>query len=315
MSSDQPIKIYRYQRFTAMTVESLCHDQLHFSDPTAFNDPLDCQPTVEPDSGRDEQRLLLTELIRRRIEAEALASKKNARLKGKKAGGHAKRLGGQAARSELANIAYHATNPEYEVSEEEAECRLLASEIQRELLKQYDRGVCCFSSALKNPLLWSHYGDQHRGLCVGYDLDRNPKPRLHKVIYGGSRTVATSLIAKALLEKDPKSQELLDRNVLLRKASPWRYEREWRLIGNRGVQDSTLALKEVTFGLRCPIAVIHAIVTTLESREDEVKFYVMHEVRGSFKLKRRPVDIGEIRAFLPRTARSGVEIFGPINED
>ena len=315
MSPDQPIKIYRYQRFTAMTVESLCHDQLHFADPTAFNDPLDCHPIVESDSGRDELRLLLTELIRRRIEAEAIASLKNAKLKGTKAAGHAKRLGEQAARSELANIAYHATNPESEVSEEVAECMLLTTEIQRELLKQYDRGVCCFSSVVKNPLLWSHYGDQHRGLCVGYDLDRKPKPKLHKVIYGGSRTVETSLITKALIENDPKSQELLDRNVLLRKASPWRYEREWRLLGNRGVQDSTLALKSVTFGLRCPIAVIHVVITALESRENEIEFYEMREVRGSFELKRRPVDIGEIQAFLPRMARSGVEIFGPINED
>ena len=315
MSSDQPKKIYRYQQFNARTVESLCHDHLHFADPTAFNDPLDCQPTVESDSDRNELRLLLTEIISRRIEAEAIASLENAKLKGQKAAGYAKKLGVQAAHNKLAYLAYHATNPEYEVSEEEAECWLLIAEIQRELLKQYDRGVCCFASALDNPLLWSHYGDQHRGLCVGYNLDRNPIPKLHKVIYGGSRIVATSLIVKALLEKDPKSQELLDRNVLLRKAYPWRYEREWRLIGNRGVQDSILALKDVTFGLRCPTAVVHAIVTALESREDEIKFYEIHEVRGSFKLKRRPVDIGEIHAFLPHTARSGVEIFGPINED
>jgi DUF2971 family protein len=315
MPSDRPRKIYRFQRFTARTFESLCHDQLHFADPIAFNDPLDCQPTVESDSDRGELRLILTELIRRRIEAEAFASLKNAKLTGQKASGHAKKLGEQTARNELANIAYLATDPDYEVSKEEAECRLLTVEIQRELLKRYDRGVCCFSSSVVNPLLWSHYGDQHRGLCVGYDLNRRPKPKLQKVTYGGSRTVVTSLIAKALLEKDPKSQELLDRNVLLRKASPWGYEREWRLLGNRGVHDSPLALKDVTFGLRCSIAVIHSVVAALENREDDVEFYEMLEVRGSFKLKRRSVDIDEIRAFLPYTARSGVDLFGPIDND
>ncbi|MCP4252083.1 MAG: DUF2971 domain-containing protein [Candidatus Scalindua sp.] len=315
MSSNQPNKIYRYQRFSATTVESLCHDQLHFADPGAFNDPLDCQPTVESDSDRDTLRLLLTELVRRRIEAEAISSLKSAKLKGKKAAAHAKRLGEQAARSELANIAYHATNPEYEVSTKEAECLLLTNDIQRELQKQYDRGVCCFSAAVGNPLLWSHYGDQHRGLCIGYGLDRVPRPKLQKVVYGGSRTVATSLIAQALLKNDPKAQELLDRDVLLRKASPWRYEREWRLLGNRGVQDSALTLKDVTFGLRCPVALRHSVVTALEARAGEVEFYEMYEVRGSFKLKRSPVDTDEMRAFLPHTAQSGVEIFGPINED
>jgi Protein of unknown function (DUF2971) len=233
-------------------------------------------------------------------------------LTSKKAAAHAKRLGEQAAHTELANIAHHATNPEYEVSEEEAERWLLTSDIEHELLKRYDRGVCCFSAAVDNRLLWSHYGDQHRGLCIGYGLNRTPRPHLRKVVYGGSRTVATSLIARALLENDPEAQESLDRDVLLRKATPWRYEREWRLLGDRRVQVSTLELKDVTFGLRCPVALMHAVITALESREEEVRFYEMYQVRGSFKLKRKPVDTDEMRDYLPKTARSGVEIFGSL---
>ena len=315
MSPAQPKKVYRYQQFNTRSVESLCHDNLHFADPTSFNDPLDCQPDVESDSSRDDLRLILTELIKRRIEAEAVASLKNAKLSGKNAIDHAKKLGNQTARSELEYIAYQATDPDYEVKKEVAECWLLTSKIQHELLKQYDRGVCCFSSVVDNPLLWSHYGDQHRGLCIGYNRDRNPVPKLHKVEYGGSRVVTTSLIAEAHLVKDPKSQELLNRSVLLRKASPWRYEREWRLIGNRGTKDSPLALKDVTFGLRCPSAVIHTVVSSLESRDDEVKFYGMYKVKGSFKLKREPLDLTEMSIYLPNTARSGIEVFGPIEEE
>jgi len=315
MNSDQPKSIFRYQRFSAMTIESLCHDRLYFADPASFDDPLDCQPTLESDSDRNTLRRILTELIRRRVEAETLASLNIAKLKGNKTESHAKKLGEQAAGNELENIAYHATNPEYEVGEEEAECLLLNYKIQRELLRQYDRGVCCFSSAVNNPVLWSHYGDQHRGLCIGYSFNRNPKPKLYKVIYGGDRRVSTSLIAKALLDNDSKSQELLDCNVLLRKAASWRYEREWRLLSKRGVQDSPLSLKDVTFGLRCPISVMHAIITALESREEKVKFYQISEVRENFKLKRESVDIGEMQAFLPHTARSGAELFGDINED
>lgn len=312
MSANQLRMIYRYQRFSATTVESLCHDTLYFADPAAFNDPLDCQPTVDADSDIDTLRHLLFELVKRRVEAESVAALNKAYLKSEKAAVHAKRLGEQAAHSELANVAHHATNPEYEVSEEEAERWLLTSDIQRELLKQYDRGLCCFSAVVDNPLLWSHYGDQHRGLCIGYGLNRTPKPLLRKVVYGGSRTVATSLIAKALLENEPEAKEVLDRAVLLRKAPAWRYEREWRLLGDRGVQDSTLELKDVTFGLRCPDALMHAIITALKSRE-EVGFYKMYEVRGSFKLKQEPVDTDEMRAFLPKTARLGVEIFGPLS--
>ena len=315
MSLNQPRKIYRFQRFSARTVELLCNDELHFANPATFNDPLDCQPTVESDSDRDTLRLLLTELIRRRVEAETLASLKNARLQGEKVLEHAKKLGEQAARSELANIAYNATNPEHGDSKIENERWLLIAKIQNELKKRYDRGVCCFSATFRNPLLWSHYGDQHRGLCIGYSLARKQKPRLRKVVYGGSRKVMTSLIARALLNNDSEAQELLDRDVLLRKATPWRYELEWRLFDNVGVRDSVLALKDVTFGLRCSYSLIYAVVAALDTRDEKVDFFQMDEVRGSFKLKRSPVDTGEMRAFLPRTAGFWEDAFGPINED
>jgi hypothetical protein len=33
-------------------------------------------------------------------------------------------------------------------------------------------GVLCFSRSWRNPVLWSHYGDKHRGICLGFPLDR-----------------------------------------------------------------------------------------------------------------------------------------------
>src|ERR1700733_7795266 len=31
-------------------------------------------------------------------------------------------------------------------------------------------GVLCFSRSWQNALLWSHYGDKHRGICLGIDI-------------------------------------------------------------------------------------------------------------------------------------------------
>lgn len=315
MSARQPRKIYRYQGFSPRAIESLCHDGLYFANPAEFNDPLDCRPTVESDSDKCTLRAILTELIKRRVAAETLRALKTARLKGKKTEAHAHRSGETAARQELTNIAYNATNPEFEVNEEEAACWLLTSEIQRELLEQYERGVCCFSAVVDNPLLWSHYGDQHRGVCIGYGLDRVPRPILHKVVYGGSRTVKTSLVARALLENDLDARNLLDRDVLLRKAPSWRYEREWRLLGDRGTQDSCLKLVDVTFGLRCPEALKHTLISALNPRAATVKFFEMSELHGSFKLKRAEVETNDLHTYFPNTAMSGEEIFGPASSD
>ena len=38
----------------------------------------------------------------------------------------------------------------------------------QDMLLRY--GVCSFSTDETNPLLWSHYSDEHRGLCLMYDI-------------------------------------------------------------------------------------------------------------------------------------------------
>jgi hypothetical protein len=117
------------------------------------------------------------------------------------------------------------------------------------------------------------------------------------------------LIARAVLENDYEAQNLLDRDVLLRKAPSWRYEREWRLLGDRGVRQSPLELADVTFGLRCPEALKYAVVSVLNPRA--IKFFEMYKLSGTFKLKRRLLDADELCVYFPHIASSGIEIFGP----
>lgn len=60
---------------------------------------------------------------------------------------------------------------------------------------------------------------------------------------------------------------------------------------------------------------MHSVISALESRNGAIEFYEIFEVYGSFKLKRRPVDTSEMRAFLPHTAVSGIEMFGTCEEN
>lgn len=182
--------------------------------------------------------------------------------------------------------------------------------IEKEMRQHYERGVCCFSTTHSSPLLWSHYGDQHRGLCIGYSTDRLPKPKVNKVLYGNTRSIKSSLLEQALVKNDQQAREELDRDFLLRKDEAWKYEAEWRLIGNSGLQESPLLMQEITFGLRCPWPVLHAVVQALSGRETPVCFFTMSEVRGSFNLIRSELDIDEISAELPRVATSLTEEFG-----
>lgn len=293
-------------------MDTLCRDTVYFANPGSFNDPLDCNPTLECDSPNEDLRNLLVFLVRRRVAGEVLTNLERARIKGESATEYAKNMSHHEATNELQNIAYHAINPEYDTGVSEAKSWLLVQEIERELHRYYERGVCCFSSTELNPLLWSHYGDQHKGLCIGYGVDRKPEPRLREVEYGGGRAIKTSSLIGAFLEKNIKAQLDLDRDVLLRKAEDWKYESEWRLIGKQGVQDSPLLLKEVVFGLRCSSSIMHAVVRVLAGRDNAIEFFKIDEARDSYTLCRRALDVDELEHCLPKTARSGIEIFGPV---
>lgn len=234
----------------------------------------------------------------------------NAKIKGSNATEHAQKQAMREAERNLADIAYLATNPEYDNSVEENETWLLLNDIERELHRWYERGVCCFSTTYSSPLLWSHYGDQHKGLCIGYTTERSPIPQLKKVVYGGSRAINSSTLCDAFLRENEVAAADVDRDVLTRKAKGWKYEAEWRLIGQQGLHSSPLLLAEITFGLRCSQAVKHAVIQALDGRDKKVAFYEMHSIRNSFGLRRRSVDIDEIQRHFPETARSAIEVFG-----
>jgi hypothetical protein len=305
-----PATFYRYRAFDVKVLDSLCHDTLYFAHSATFNDPMDCRPTLACDSDLRSLRSLLTVLIRRRVSRQMELSLRAAKIAGSRSDAHIQKRANTEVDRRLADISYHATNPDYEDGPLSAEKWLLTHEIESELLQHYERGVCCFSTTYSSPLLWSHYGDQHKGLCVGYGTARRPVPRLQRVLYGGQRSIKTSVLVRALIEKEKNALRDIDRGVLLRKAKDWSYEREYRLIGFHGLQDSPLLLKEVTFGLRCPPSVKHAVVKALADRRAVIQFHEIYETRSRYSLRRRDLDTDELAHNLPKTAESGEEMFG-----
>jgi hypothetical protein len=158
--------------------------------------------------------------------------------------------------------------------------------------------------------MWSHYGDQHRGFCVGYSPG---DAQLNRVKYGGARSVKASLVA-AMLNGDTGAAKRVDAAVLLKKATDWQYESEWRLLGERGLRDSPLELEEVVFGLRCPTTVVFTVVATLARRDRPVRFFEIRQRReGTFLLSKVALDTGELMASLPRRARSTREWFASLS--
>ena len=76
------------------------------------------------------------------------------------------------------------------------------------------KGILCFSKTWTNPVLWGHYADKHRGICLGFEV---PSSVLHKVEYVDSRFPRPDVLDEAFMQK-----------LLFTKFSHWQYEQEYR---------------------------------------------------------------------------------------
>jgi hypothetical protein len=91
-------------------------------------------------------------------------------------------------------------------------------------------GLLCFSEAWKNPVLWSHYADGHRGICLGFDLNPDLGLRgLQNVIYEEDKLQALPDDVEELSTRG-EIPEYLQQLLLFTKYGHWKYEQEIRAV-------------------------------------------------------------------------------------
>ena len=274
-----PTRLYKYRALTARTLDMVVGDKVHFADPSKFNDPLDTRPSLDNDVSVAELGKILWMLTEQRIAAEMRTAADAMRLKGPKTTELIEKRSRGRADERMAEFKYSATDPEFDA---EANLRY---RIESELLRRYERGIVSLAERNDCPLMWSHYGDQHRGICLGYSVPERATGDVHQVAYDGDRLVRASEVG-AMLDGDNEARARVDAAVLLRKAESWSYEREWRLIGRRGTEGSPLDLEEIIFGMKCKNSVKYTVMKALEDRSGSVEFHQMREERGTFRLRK-----------------------------
>ena len=77
-----------------------------------------------------------------------------------------------------------------------------------------DNGLLCFTKSWNNPVLWGHYADKHRGICLGFDI---PNEFLCQVSYVKSR-----------FQWPAELDEPFVKQLLFTKFAHWSYEDEYR---------------------------------------------------------------------------------------
>lgn len=211
-----PKRVYKYRHFSNQSLECLILDKLFFANPSTFNDPLDTRPGLDVDVGTEDLERILRMLVERRVSGEMTAAAKAIRYSGPRTSEHITKHAHLRADEAVEEARHHAASPDYGMDDPLPV--VLGHEVERELLQRYDRGIVSLAERANCPLMWSHYGDQHRGLCFGYSVPEGLK--LERVRYGGSRTVKASLV-DAMLNGDVHAAAGVDAAVLLKKAQDW----------------------------------------------------------------------------------------------
>jgi len=116
-----------------------------------------------------------------------------------------------------------------------------------------EQGICCFSRTYKNILMWSHYADRHKGICIGFN------PRKSKTI---------NLILHVSYEQDFRTVEYFSEkeealmSMMITKSIDWQYEEEMRIIKdyNGRLPFEKECVQQIIFGCR-----------TLDSDKKQIK--------------------------------------------
>lgn len=159
-------------------------------------------------------------------------------------------------------------------------------------------GIACLSESDDSLLMWAHYGNNHKGMCVEYELMEinrqlgfSPVP----IVYSDDRACFRSL--------DPKSLERDVQGVFIEsitsKSKEWSYEKEWRIIRDEvacgGKWDANK--KGALLDMIRPRSVILGCEATpkfeKEVREycesNEINLYKMEKDKALYRLNKVPI--------------------------
>ena len=113
--------------------------------------------------------------------------------------------------------------------------------------------ICSFSKDPNNPLLWAHYADGFRGVCIEVDLQSLQREdcKIVPVKYPPTRS-RFSNDAKELVDRMPEK-------FLSRKSTAWEYEKEVRTLSKGEYVQDGITVKSVLLGIRTPDVLKEAI--------------------------------------------------------
>jgi hypothetical protein len=153
------------------------------------------------------------------------------------------------------------------------------------------RGITCFSESDDALLMWSHYSDSHKGVCLTFDIEKDQDffSIPYKVDYPANYPKIDPFI-----KSEGKEVQL----ILATKSQEWAYEREVRVVKEKDyfpkfrgtIAFNQEALTEIKFGYRASGEQIRTIRNLVSKRYPHIKLYKSKIKTGMFGIEFYPIN-------------------------
>jgi hypothetical protein len=167
--------------------------------------------------------------------------------------------------------------------------------------------ILCLSQDETNLLMWTHYANNHKGVCIGFNTVNKNNFCCIK-IKEGLKPNDDDLLKFFNVKYDENMPPLINKinrdtnrtidrlKFYFTKSELWNYEKEMRtyihtdLIEKEPLKIDVTNIQEVIFGLRTPDCLkkdIQNIVIENNKNGCHIKLYECHEVHGMYKIEKK----------------------------
>ena len=249
--------LYKYSSINQNLFSSLINNELWFSNPFDFNDPYDCNLNYD-----------FSDINYEKIYNHLVQSDKKFNWG----------LTDEFVKNRAKNI-YNNPNEIYELTKD-----FLKSTIN-------NRGITCFSESDTILLMWSHYADSHKGVCLTFDVEKDRD--FFSIPYKVNYPIDYPKI-DPFSNNDGKEVQL----VLATKSKEWAYEKEVRIVKEKdycpkfrgAVEFKPETLTEIKFGYKASLEQIRTVRNLVDKKYPHVKLYTSKIKHSEFGIEFSPIN-------------------------
>jgi len=227
-----PKKLYKYYTINEYFFKFIKENKCWFSAPKDFNDPFDCRLKIK--IGNNKEEILLN------MEQSGLLS-----------------MMLQDFSSENMDLANKIIDKETLFNE-------TMTIAHQEAINQ-TIGIYCMTERPNNILMWAHYADSHRGVCVEFDIEENGL--FYKDLMPVQYEKKYPIFELSQYREGKNMFYDMHLQLICTKSTLWKYEKEWRVIvdgGRDGYPFKKEHLTKIIFGVNTPNDVRENVISSMK---------------------------------------------------